>query len=166
MNLDLVPLGWLHFAASAAALVVGLMMLVGPKGTAVHKSRGRVYVLSILVTSLTAFGIYRLGRFYFPHWFAVASLVVTSIGLAAARFKRPRRAWRHLHLTAMLASVYILIGGGVNEAFLRVNALHRLIADFNSPVIGMTHLAVMLLFVVLIGYFNALLLLRRRALAA
>jgi uncharacterized membrane protein len=83
MNLDLVPLGWMHFAASVVAFVLGLVMLLGPKGTAVHKGRGRVYVLAILVTSLTAFGIYRLGRFYFPHWFALASLVVTGIGLSA-----------------------------------------------------------------------------------
>jgi hypothetical protein len=64
----------------------------------------------------------------------------------------------------MLGSVYILIGRGVNEAFLRVNALHRQVPNFNSPVIGITHL--MLLFLVLIGYFNALLLLRRRRVVA
>ena len=46
----------------------------------------------------------------------------------------------NLHLTAMLGSVYILIGDGVNEAFLRVNALHRLVPNFNSQVIGIPHL--------------------------
>ena len=59
MSLDLFPLGWVHFAASLAALAVGVLVLLWPKGTPVHKRRGRVYALTLLVTSLTALGIYR-----------------------------------------------------------------------------------------------------------
>jgi hypothetical protein len=32
MNLDLVPLGWNAFRPSVVALVLGLVMLLGPKG--------------------------------------------------------------------------------------------------------------------------------------
>jgi len=63
MNLDLLPLGWLHFVASLVALAVGAMILVRPKGTAVHRLRGRIYVLAAVVTSITALGIYRLAGF-------------------------------------------------------------------------------------------------------
>ncbi len=63
----------------------------------------------------------------------------------------------------LLVSYYILIGGGVNEVFLRVNFLRRLIPNFDSPVIGMTHFAVMLFFAALIAYFNAATLIRSRA---
>lgn len=57
-------------------------------------------------------------------------------------------------MTCMLASVYILVGGGVNEVFLRVNVLRRLVPSLNSPIVGMTHLAVMVSFAMLIVYFN------------
>ncbi len=161
MNLDLYPIGWLHTVVSAIALVTGAVVLVRPKGTPVHMLRGRIYVVALIVTCVTSFAIYRVGKFWFPHWFGLASLIVVAIGLAFAHYKRPH-GWMHLHLTCMVASYYMLIGGGVNEVFLRVDALHRLAPDvLNSPLVGMTHFAVMAMFALLIAYFNAALLLRR-----
>ena len=49
MNLDLVPLGWLHLVASLLALGVGALVVLRPKGTPVHKRHGRVYALTLLV---------------------------------------------------------------------------------------------------------------------
>jgi uncharacterized membrane protein len=159
MNLDLSPLGWGHLLASLVAIAIGAAVLVRPKGTAVHRARGRIYAVAILATSLTALGIYRLGVFFFAHWFAVAALIVTAAGVAAAHFRQPRAGWINLHLTCMVASFYILIGGAVNEVFLRVNFLR----DFHSPLaVGLTHSAILLLFAALIGYFNAAALLRAR----
>ena len=162
MNLDLLPLGWVHLVASLLALAAGIVVLLRPKGTPVHKRCGRIYALSLLVTNVTALCIYRRGIFFFPHWLAIAALVVTTVGVLAARFKRPRRAWLHWHLTCQLVSLYILVGGGVNELFLRVYALHQLAPTLNSPAVGLTHLAVQIFFLTLIGYFNAALLRRSR----
>jgi hypothetical protein len=121
-----------------------------------HKRRGRIYALTLLVTTVTALGIYRRGVFFFPHRLAIAALIITTAGVLAARFRRPRRGWLHLHLTCLLASLYILVGGGVNKVFLRVDILRRLAPTFNSPVVGLTHLAVQIFFLTLIGYFNAI----------
>jgi uncharacterized membrane protein len=162
MNLDLLPLGWVHLVAALAALAAGFVVLLRPKGTPVHKRRGRAYAVSLLLTNVTALGIYRRGIFFFPHWLAIAALVVTTAGALAAHFRIPRRAWLHVHLTCQLASVYILVGGGVNEVFLRVDALHRLAPTLNSPAVGLTHLAVQISFLTLIGYFNAMVLRRSR----
>jgi uncharacterized membrane protein len=164
MNLDLLSLGWVHLVASLAAMAIGAVVLVHPKGTAVHKARGTIYVAAMAVTSLTALGIYRLGVFFFPHWLAVVALIITAAGVAAAHFKIPRAGWMHVHLTCMVASFYLLIGGAVNEAFLRMSFLRRLVPDINSSfAVGMTHLSVMLLFAALIGYFNVAAALRARA---
>ena len=97
------------------------------------------------------------------HWFAVAALIATAVGITAAHVKRPRFGWMLLHLTCMLVSFYILIGGGVNEAFLRISFLRRLVPSLNAPVVGMTHFAVMIFFAVLIAYFNYITLIRLRA---
>jgi uncharacterized membrane protein len=156
MNFDLFPLGWLHIVASLAALATGILILLRPKGTRAHKRRGRVYAATVLVTSVTALGIYRLGIFFFPHWLAIAALIVTMLGVLAAHFKIPQKGWLHLHLTCLLTSLYILVGGGVNEVFLRVDVLHRLAPTPNSPMVGLTHRGVMIFFLALIGYFNAL----------
>jgi uncharacterized membrane protein len=126
-----------------AALAVGALVLLRPKGTLVHKRRGRICALAVLVSCVIALGIYRLGVFFFAHWLAVAEPIAISVGFAAAYFKRPRTGWMHLHLTCMLASFHILVGGGVNEVFLRVKVLRQLAPNLNSPAVGMTHLAVM-----------------------
>ena len=157
MNLDLFPLGWVHLVASLLALAVGMLVVLRPKGTAVHKRRGRVYALTFVVISVTALGIYRRGVFFFPHWLAIAAIILTTVGVLAAHFKIPQKAWRHLHLTCLLTSLYILVGGGVNETFLRVDILRRLAPTLNSPAVGLTHLAVIIVFLALIGYFNAVL---------
>ena len=162
MNLDLFPLGWAHLVASLAALAVGILVLLRPKGTPVHRRRGRVYALALLVTNVKALGIYRRGLFFFPHWLAIAALVVTTVGVLAAHFKVPRRAWLHVHLTCLLTSLYLLVGGGVNEAFLRVDALHRLAPTLNSQAVGLTHLTLQILFLTLIVYLNAVVLRRSR----
>jgi uncharacterized membrane protein len=162
MNLDLYPIGWVHTLASLIALVAGAVVLVRPKGTPAHRLRGRIYVLAMVATNLTSFAIYRQGKFWFPHWFAVVALIVVTAGFAFAHYKRPR-SWVHLHLTCMVASYYLLIAGGVNEVYLRIDALRRLVPNFfNSPVVGLTHFAVMVVFALLIAYFNAALLLRAR----
>ena len=162
MNHDLLPLGWVHLVASLAALAAGMLVMLRPKGTPVHKRCGRVYALTLLVTSLTALGIYRRGVFFFPHWLAIAALVLMTAGVLAGHFKKPRRGWLHWHLTCQLGSLYILVGGGLNEVFLRVDAMHRLAPTLNSPAVGLTHLTVQILFLTLIGYFNAALLRRSR----
>ncbi|SRR5579871_4181462 len=163
MNLDLFPLGWVHLVASLVAIAIGAVVLVHTKGTAVHKARGWIYAAAITVTSLTALAIYRLGVFFFAHWFAVATLIITAAGISAAHFKIPRTGWMHLHLTCMAASFYILIGGAVNEVFLRVTFLQHLIPDSNLPVaIAATHYSMMLLFALLIIYFNGAVLMRSR----
>ena len=162
MNLDLLPLGWVHLVASLVALAAGILVLLRPKGTPVHKRRGRIYVLTLLVTSVTALGIYRRSVFFFPHWLAIAALIVMTVGVLAAHFQIPQKAWLHLHLTCLLTSLYILVGGGVNEVFLRVDVLHRLAPTLNSPAVGLTHLMVLMFFLTLIGYFNAIALRRSR----
>ena len=64
MNLDLFPLGWVHLVASLCALAAGMLIPLRPKGTPVHKRRGRIYALTLLVTNVTALGIYRRGVFF------------------------------------------------------------------------------------------------------
>ena len=155
MNLDLSWLGWIHAVASVCALATGALILLRPKGTPQHRFGGRLYLIAMLVTNFTALGIYRRGVFFFPHWFALAALSAIAIGFLCVRFRRPRAYWRNAHLTCMVASYYMLIGGGVNEMFLRVHVLHAMAPDvLNSPLVGMAHFANMTIFAILIAYFN------------
>jgi uncharacterized membrane protein len=139
MRLDLSLLGWIHTLACLAALALGALNLLRRKGTPSHRRIGHWYLWSILAVSISALGIYRFGRFFFPHWFAVATIIFAALAYTFARFKRPRTLWLRLHIFSSVLTYYLLVAGGVNEAFLRIDVLRRLSGGFPSPVIGMTH---------------------------
>ncbi len=154
MNLDLSLLGWAHSLACLAALAFGPAAFLQRKGRAPHIALGRGYLVAMLAVNATALGIYRRHIFWFPHWFAVAALACLALAYVAVRLKRPRRGWVHLHLTGMLASYYVLVGGGVNEVYLRVDALRPLVAATHGAVVGITHMIVIATFAALIAAVN------------
>jgi uncharacterized membrane protein len=151
LDLDPSLVGWVHTFVSLVAMLALVPVMLARKGGRRHRTFGRVYALAYVALCVTSLGIYSQQRFWFPHWLTIAGLVVLAMGYLAARLKP--RGWRYIHLTGMLLSAYNLFGGAVNEAFLRVSALRRLVGDniMASPLVGMTHGVVMLAFVLLIG---------------
>ena len=150
LHLQLSVLGWVHTAASVIAIVTFVVVMLSRKGSRRHRASGRVYAAAYVVVCATSLGLYSGQGFWFPHWLAVAGLAVLTAGYLAARLKP--RGWRYLHLSAMLLSAYNLFGGGVNEAFLRIEPLRARAGPniFASPLVGMTHAVVMLAFTLLI----------------
>lgn len=154
MNLDLLPLGWIHSLACLVALAAGPVGLMTRKGSPRHVLIGRAYMIAMIVLNLTALGIYRLGVFFFPHVLAIVTLVLIAAGWGSARLIRRHVAWRYVHLSSMILSYYLLIGGGVNEVYLRVDAARDLLNSQGPRLLGQTHAAVMVVFLVLLLGWN------------
>jgi uncharacterized membrane protein len=178
---DISLLGWLHSLACLAALAAGAWNLALPKGTPLHRSVGLVYVIAMLVLNISAFGIYKFDINHFQpfhggphvfgifHWFAVAALIFVFIGWYAARHQ-DHAFWAYAHPIAMLLSYYDLVGGGINEVFVRIIPLHKIMLvslkaagpGRQPPVVGLTQAWWMAAIVVLIIYFAARVALWRR----
>ena len=154
MNLDLVPLGWIHSLACLVALAAGAFVFVTPKGTRQHRQVGATFIISQIVLNVTALGIYQLGQFFFPHVLAIITLVLIAVGWVAGRLIRRHGGWRFVHLSSMILSYYMLIGGGVNEVYLRIDALKAILNREGPQLIGMTHGVVMLVFLILLLGWN------------
>ena len=154
-ELDLSVVGWTHTIACVVAMLAFVPVMLARKGSRRHRASGRAYSIAYVILCVTALGIYGQQRFWFPHWLAIGGLAVLSVGCLAARLKPP--GWRYVHLSAMLLSAYNLFGGAVNEAFLRIRPLRGLAGDsiLASPLVGMTHGLVMMVFVGLIGGYVA-----------
>jgi SAM-dependent methyltransferase len=153
IDLNLSPLGWPHTAACLVAMAAFFPLIFIRKGGARHRAWGRVYGIAYAVACVTGLGIYRLHKFFFPHWLAIGGLVVLGIGYFAARYKP--RGWRIIHPTAMLLSASNLFGGAINEAFLRIRPLHAMAGDniLASPLVGLTQTIVGNLFIILIVFY-------------
>ncbi len=113
--------GLIHFIASLFALLFGTLILVLPKGTAKHKTIGRLYGVAMLVVLITAFMTYRLfGTWGIFHWTAVISSLTLCAGLFSILTKRPTNNYLSLHFSFMYWSVMGVYGAFVSETLVRM----------------------------------------------
>jgi hypothetical protein len=180
---DITVIGWLHSAACIVAFFAGTHNLFAAKGTPRHRFVGLSYFWSMIVLNLTSLVVFRFDIASFRpfvagphvfglfHWFAVFTLASVLIGRYAAAHQ-DRAVWAYTHPVAMIFSYYMLIGGAINEAFARVDALHAMALRsmhaanghaVGAPLIGLTQSAAMAAAFVLVLYFTAKVALYRRA---
>ena len=99
-----------HIALALAAVPVGLFILLSKKGTAQHKLVGRVWLVIMLIVSLSAILIHEIypGRYSLIHllipW-TIGSLIYSIWNIK--RFKKTRQIkYRQAHMYSMIG-VYI-----------------------------------------------------------
>jgi uncharacterized membrane protein len=115
------PIGLLHISAATLALLFGASQLLRSKGTQMHKALGYCYAVSMFVTVVTAFCIYRLYGHFGPfHVAAIVSFVTLLVGLVPAMLRRPRGSWLVWHYKYMSWSYVGLLGATVAEAAVRI----------------------------------------------
>ncbi len=171
-NISLI--GWLHTIACIVALAAGAWNIVMPKGTPIHRRIGLAYVFAMLVANISILAVYRFdvakfrpftagpNTFGLFHWEAVTTLIALLLAIYAAPRQR-RAVWAYTHPIAMLVTYYMLIGGLINELFVRVAPLRALVrAQMHGPAgffatraVGLTQFAAMIVFFVLLVYFIA-----------
>jgi uncharacterized membrane protein len=143
---DISYLGWIHTFLCALALIFGALQFTGSKGTTAHARRGNVYFLSMAIANVIALFMFRghdllirsgqpgvlVGRgFGAAHWLAVITLAALLLGRLAA--SRQRVAFfAYAHPICMIVTYWMLVGGAINEAFVRVGWLQR-VAQAISP---------------------------------
>ncbi|MEV4781098.1 DUF2141 domain-containing protein [Burkholderia sp. LMU1-1-1.1] len=141
-------IGWLHTLACVYALYIGGLVLWRAKGGTTHRRDGRRYLCAMLVVNVTALGIYQIGHFNVFHVLALCTLASLAIAFASARWRKPGRHWLRIHLSAIVFSYYQLIGGLINEAFVRVPALQG-----ERALVGLAQGAAMIMFLMILSYF-------------
>jgi uncharacterized membrane protein len=132
---DISQLGWIHTLMCVLAMITGGMQLVGKKGTALHVRSGNIYFLSMVIANVTALFIFqgqdvifRSGQppvlggrgFGFFHWLAIFALALVLLGRLAASFQK-HGFFAYTHPICMILTYWLLLGGAVDEAFVRVD---------------------------------------------
>ncbi|HKK56197.1 DUF2306 domain-containing protein, partial [Marinobacter sp.] len=78
----------MHITLALAAVMVGALQLILPKGTPMHRLAGRVWVLFLVVVALTSFFIHKLqvwGMWSPIHGLSIFTLIMLWVGVRAAR---------------------------------------------------------------------------------
>ena len=113
--------GLVHTVFGSAALLLGFLVLMGRKGTLIHRRLGQSYVIAMIALNVTALLIYDLyGRFGPFHIAAVVSLATVLAGLIPVVFRRPRESWMRHHAALMCWSYVGLFAAFVSEIATRV----------------------------------------------
>ena len=130
--------GLIHVFFGLAAMALGLLVVIGTKGTRRHRLIGRGYVAAMILLNATALMIYDLsGRFGPFHVAALISLATLSAGFVPAFLRRPRVGWMPLHGTFMSWSYVGLLAAFLSEVATRVPGM-----DFGVGVIAATVIVV------------------------
>jgi hypothetical protein len=131
---DISFIGWVHTLAYMVAMIVGAMQLVARKRTAAHTVRGETYFTAMVVANITAMVMFRVQDVFLRigqppvfhkgfgafHWLAAVTLLLVLLGRVSA--SRQRHAFfAYAHPIFMILSYCILIGGALQELFLRVD---------------------------------------------
>jgi uncharacterized membrane protein len=120
-------MGGMHVGAALAAILLGLAVIVSPKGHALHRFLGLAYAFCMLTSCCGALLLYRMtGHFGLFHFFALMCLVYVVLGLTEAILRRPN--WLRRHLTWMGWSYLGLLAAAATEVLIRLRLLPRLSA--------------------------------------
>ena len=135
---EMTPLGWFHTAACMVALVAGAIQLFAKKGTTAHALRGKVYLWSMVIAFGTTLFLYsvdvviRAGQkpligpyFGVFHWLGMFTLLLVVLGYISAK-RQGKAFFAYAHPVFMILGYWLLVGGGINEAFARIGWLKEL----------------------------------------
>lgn len=112
-----------HAAAAVAALALGAVQLAAPKGTLPHRIVGAVWVLLMLVVSVSAFFVHQIrywGQWSPIHLLAIFTLIMVPVAVWRAHTHRigpHRRAMQGLYFGALVvAGLFTFMPGRIMHA--------------------------------------------------
>lgn len=115
------PFGLAHALIGIAALLMGLVVVMRPKGDASHRVCGAAYVVAMVLLNASALAMYDLtGRLNAFHVFALISLATLAAGWVPALRRRPARRWYERHAMFMAWSYVGLVAAFVSEIVTRI----------------------------------------------
>lgn len=115
----LIPLGMFHLAVSLVALGSGVALLIRDKAIGLNGRLGQVYVITTVITCITALGIYQHGGFGRAHILAILTLIVLGLAYAAGK-KLLGNASRYIETVSYSATFLFHMIPGITEAATRL----------------------------------------------
>ena len=104
-----------HLVAAISALLVGVAVLLLPKGTHTHRVIGSVYVFALVLVNAAALSLHREDAFGVFHALAVASLVTIAVGLSSLLLGKRSPTVIATHAYCMTWSYAGLVAAGCGQ---------------------------------------------------
>jgi hypothetical protein len=131
---QLTPLGLFHTLVSLVAVVAAFVALVRDRQISPATPIGRIYLVSLWVTTLTGFPIVRHGRITPPHILGVLTVAVLALAAIAGRTRVFGRASVYVRAVSYSTTVLLLMIPTVTETLTRVPPGAPLVAGPEAPI--------------------------------
>jgi len=145
---EMIPLGWFHTVMGIIALVSGAITLVKYKEISLQTRIGQIYLLTTLVTAITALAIFQRGEFGPAHALAVLTLLALAEGAVAEKTQIFGKLSRYLQALAYSATLLFHCIPAVTDGLLRLPVGDPVLTSIKDPVLKMCYLALLVVFVI------------------
>ena len=145
---EMIPLGWFHTIMGATALISGISTLAKFKEITQQTRSGQIYLVTTLLTALTALAIFQRGEFGPGHGLAVMTLLALAVGTLAETKKPFGRFSRHLQAVSYSATLLFHCVPAVTDGLLRLPVGDPVLSSIEDPVLKMCYLGLLLIFLV------------------
>lgn len=146
MRPPLSTLGMVHTAISLLPLVAGLYAFARHRRIDPGTRSGRVYLVGLVLSVLTAFGLSSTGGFNPGHALGILALLAMAGALLAPRIGFLGRARPYLATFGLSFTFFLLLVPGINETLTRLPAGQPLASGPESPLVKTTLLAWVVIF--------------------
>jgi len=153
-------LGIAHTAISLVPLVAGLASFVRHRRIDPASTSGRVYLVGLVASVLTSFGLSSTGGFNPGHALGILALLAVAGALLAPRLALLGRAGDYLATLGLSFSFFLLLVPGTNETLSRLPPSQPIANGPQSPIVQGALAVLFVLF--LAGYARQALAIRAR----
>ncbi|UGQ46658.1 DUF2306 domain-containing protein [Massilia endophytica] len=148
MLFGLSQLGVFHTAISLVAVASGAAALWRDRRITSRNSLGRIYVVTTLVTCVSALGIFAHGGFGPPHIFALVTLATLLLAFGAERLGMFGRKAAYVATIGYSATFFFSLIPGITETSTRLPLGNPLLASPEAPALKTAYLVLLVLFLV------------------
>jgi hypothetical protein len=142
-------LTWVHTALSVAALIAGLVVVIGLFSSKTLRGWTLFFLVTAIATSITGFA-FPFQSFGASHWIGVISLLVLAVAVLARYVLHYSGVWRWLYAVGTVVAFYFLVFVLIAQAFNKVPTLAALAPTQSEPPFAIAQLVVLVIFVVIV----------------
>ena len=143
-------LGWFHTIIACVALITGFYTLAVYKVITPKQKTGQIYLISTLVTAVTALLIYRHGGFGPGHALAVLTLVALAGGFVVTKIAIFEKISDYFQALCFSGTLLFHMIPAITDGLLRLPVGDPVLSDPTDPLLRKFHLAFLVIF--LMGY--------------
>jgi len=149
---EITPLGWFHTIIGMTALISGFYTLAKRKEITLQFRAGQIYLVATLITAMSALGIFQHGSFGAAHALAILTLLGLGIGTLAATTRIFGKFSRYVQAAGYSATLLFHMIPAITDFLLRIPAGDPFLTSIEDPVLKMSYLALLVLFLLGLGF--------------